>query len=111
MLSDQAYERLANFLRRSQMQEFVEDYPIPNEEYEETEDYGYPEMFEVVSSNINSIGFDHDSSTLYVRFYNGSLYVYYGVPEEIWLMFFNSESKGRFLWGHIRDYYSYERVE
>ena len=41
----------------------------------------YPEMKVVSSSNIAELGYDQESQTVYVRFLNGSLYIYKGVPE------------------------------
>jgi hypothetical protein len=37
-------------------------------------------MIPVSSSNIESIGYDEQNGQVYVRFLNGSLYVYKGVP-------------------------------
>lgn len=37
-------------------------------------------MIPVSSSNIESIGYDEQNEQVYVRFLNGSLYVYKGVP-------------------------------
>ena len=39
-----------------------------------------PEMIPVSSSNIESIGYDEPNQQVYVRFLNGSLYIYKGVP-------------------------------
>ena len=40
-----------------------------------------PDMIRVNSSNIAAIGYDSASQEVYVRFLDGSLYVYRGVPE------------------------------
>lgn len=39
-----------------------------------------PDMIPVSSSNIESIGYDEQNEQVYVRFINGNLYVYKGVP-------------------------------
>lgn len=69
------------------------------------------------SSNVHSIGIQVDPSgrgnrhELYVRFLDnrdgqrvgpGPLYVYYGVPIEVWDAFMMARSKGTFIWDQIR---------
>ena len=62
----------------------------------------------VVSSNVVAVGYkDND---LYVDFKSGS-YVYKDVPKEIYNALLASESKGKFMWAHIRDRYDYVRLE
>ncbi len=41
------------------------------------------EMINVSSSNVASVGYDEDSSTLQVEFINGGTYQYFDVPENI----------------------------
>lgn len=55
----------------------------------------------VVSSNVDSIGYDDNSRTLYVAFKNGSRYFYTDVPKELYTQFLNAPSKGKFLNQHI----------
>lgn len=63
---------------------------------------------QVVSSNVVAIGYkDND---LYVDFKSGS-YVYKDVPKEIYNALLAAESKGKFMWAHIRDRYDYVRLE
>ncbi len=57
----------------------------------------------VVSSNINSIGYDPESSTLEVEFINSGTYQYYGVPEDIYLKLRSSASIGKFFHDHIKN--------
>ena len=40
----------------------------------------------------------------------GSTYVYYGVPQDVWVAFMEASSKGRFFWAFIRGQYKYTRV-
>lgn len=63
----------------------------------------------VQSSNIDWIGYDEDSEELYVGFLNGSIYVYYDVPENIFNGFMNAGSKGRYLWAKVRDKFGYKK--
>ena len=64
----------------------------------------------VASSNVASIGYDAPTQTLEVEFVKGSVYQYYGVPEEMYRSIKNASSKGRFLNIYIRDSYPYSRV-
>jgi hypothetical protein len=47
---------------------------------------------------------------LYVRFKDGSLYVYHGVNLDVAVAFLECDSPGRFVWSHLRGQYSYEKV-
>jgi len=40
-------------------------------------------MHQVASSNVDSIGYDENTESLFVRFLNGSIYLYRGVPNII----------------------------
>ena len=51
----------------------------------------------VQSSNVASIGYDRDSSTLEIEFVSGSIYQYLNVPESIFTGLMNAPSKGSFL--------------
>jgi hypothetical protein len=55
------------------------------------------ERIPVQSSNVASIGYDLDSSTLEVEFLKGSIYQYFGVPESIYAGLINAPSKGTYL--------------
>jgi len=69
------------------------------------------EMIPVESSNLSAIGYDSDTSTLYVNFLNGSQYAYKEVPEEVFEEFKESDSKGQFLHRRIKlGGFEYERA-
>lgn len=73
------------------------------------------DMRPVESSNVDSIGYDYAKNELYVKFKNGSLYVYYHVPYAIYQSFLLAPSKGRFVWQVLRNYgkdnfYRYTRL-
>lgn len=68
------------------------------------------ERYSVASSNIASIGYDAQSQILEVEFLNGSIYQYYGVPENIYEQLAQAGSKGRFLNAYIKNAYGYSRV-
>lgn len=68
------------------------------------------ERYVVASSNLRSVGYDANSQTLEVEFINGTIYQYYGVPENIHEQLMQQQSKGRFLNIYIRNQYPYSRV-
>lgn len=51
----------------------------------------------VSSSNLASIGYDTNSSTLEVEFNNGRIYQYYGVPASKHSALMNASSHGQYL--------------
>ncbi|MCY3782253.1 MAG: KTSC domain-containing protein [Chloroflexi bacterium] len=64
----------------------------------------------VASSNVRSIGYDRDSETLEIEFNSGSIYQYFGVPEQMYDEIMRAPSKGRFVHQYIRNQYAYSRV-
>lgn len=64
----------------------------------------------VVSSNIDSIGYDAPSQTLEVCFKNGSIYQYFDVPEQVYRGLMSADSPGRYLNQNIKGLYRYARV-
>ena len=65
-------------------------------------------MIKVESSNVVAIGYKDNK--LYVDFKSGS-YVYYDVPQPVYDGLLKAESKGKYMWAHVRDVYSYERLK
>lgn len=70
-----------------------------------------PEMIPVSSSNIGSIGYDDQNQEVYVRFLNGSLYVYKGVPAHEYQNLMEAPSHGSYLNSNFKNVYPYERIE
>jgi len=64
----------------------------------------------VVSSTVESVGFDDDSSTLEIAFVDGSIYQYFDVPRAVYDMMLQADSPGGFLHQQIRGVYRYARV-
>jgi hypothetical protein len=62
------------------------------------------------SSNIESIRYDDETSTLEVRFLNGGVYQYFDVPEQVRRDFEQSDSKGKFLSSDIKGRFRYGKV-
>lgn len=65
-------------------------------------------MIPVSSSNLSSVGYEN--GTLYVRFHNGSLYSYSGVPESIYHGLMSAPSHGSYLASHVKNVYPYRRI-
>jgi len=68
------------------------------------------ERVPVTSSNVRSIGYDSDSQTLEVEFNDGSVYQYYGVPDNEHEGIMNADSKGKYLNSEIKKRYSYSKL-
>ncbi|HRY62240.1 MAG TPA: KTSC domain-containing protein [Candidatus Paceibacterota bacterium] len=64
----------------------------------------------VVSSNINSIGYDEVTSTLEVEFTSGDIYHYLNIPKYLFQQFLHSSSHGQFLNDFIRYNYKYQKI-
>ena len=70
-----------------------------------------PEMIPVESSNVESIGYDQENQIVYVRFLNGSLYIYKEVPEYEFENLLNAPSIGSYIHSNFKNVYPYERIE
>ena len=68
------------------------------------------EMTNVDSSNVASVGYDEDSSTLQVEFINGGRYQYFDVSEDVFVGLRDAESVGRYLVRTIKGVYRYSKV-
>ena len=68
------------------------------------------EKIPVTSSNVESIGYDEDSSTLQVEFKNGSTYQYFDVPVNIFTGLRDADSVGGYLAANIKGTYRYSKV-
>lgn len=64
----------------------------------------------VTSSNIASIGYDENTSTLEIEFLNNSIYQYFDVPQQIYQGLMQADSHGQFLAQNIKGIYRYSKV-
>ncbi|MCI0447737.1 KTSC domain-containing protein [bacterium] len=64
----------------------------------------------ITSSNIRSVGYDSQSSTLEVEFTSGDVYQYFNVPEHLYRQFSHAPSHGQFLDDSIRYNYRYQKI-
>lgn len=65
----------------------------------------------VSSSNIESVGYDEENQIMYVRFLNGTLYTYNGVPKQEYEGLLNAPSVGSYLHRNFKNVFPYERLE
>ena len=73
--------------------------------------YKSDEMIAVQSSNIESVGYDENDEEVYVKFLNGSVYVYRGVPLHDFEGLKDTPSVGSYLHRNFKNIYPYERIE
>ena len=65
----------------------------------------------VTSSDIASIGYDHDNMVLEIEFLSGTVYQYYDVPQSIYDGLMAADSHGKFHAAYIKNGgYRYEKV-
>jgi hypothetical protein len=64
----------------------------------------------VMSSNLDSVGYDPDASVLEIAFASGSVYQYSGVPRPIYLGLMSAASKGSYHHDYIRDCFPCRKV-
>ena len=63
-----------------------------------------PRMYPVESSAVAMIGYDAEAEEAYVKYLDGDLYAYEGVPAEVFEELANAESKGTFVNAVIKRY-------
>lgn len=68
------------------------------------------EMISVSSSNVSAVGYDNDTSTLQIRFNDGSLYQYFDVPKPIYVGLLAADSVGKFMHQNVKGAFRYSRV-
>ena len=68
------------------------------------------EMIPVVSSNIESIGYNEGTQILRVKFLNGAIYEYKNIPLIEFEQLKNTSSVGSYLNRNIARNYPYEKV-
>jgi len=66
------------------------------------------EMVPVISSNIESIGYDHEKEELHIKFKGGKTYMYKKVPISLYEELISAASIGKFFAANIRDHFNWE---
>lgn len=64
----------------------------------------------VESSHLKAVGFDEEAKVMEIEFWNGRVYRYFDVDEEVYDCFINSPSLGAFFYQHIRGWYEYQGI-
>ncbi len=70
-----------------------------------------PEMITVVSSLIESVGYDEESRKLYVQFHSGPTWAYEEVPPEVYQALREAPSVGRYFLKEIKGVYPGKKLE
>ena len=68
------------------------------------------EFISIESSHISGAYYDLDSSILYFRFKDGSIFEYYDVPEYEYQEFISSDSKGTYAHKNIYKNYKQNKI-
>lgn len=63
----------------------------------------------VISSNLKSVGYDSNTSTLEIEFHSG-LYEYYNVPQSIYNGLMDAPSKGSYFHQNIKDVFKFKKL-
>ena len=64
----------------------------------------------VISSDLQSVGYNATTHTLEIEFTNGSVYQYSGVPESIYKQLMSVSSHGKYFHAYIKNIYPYKQV-
>lgn len=67
-------------------------------------------MTPVKSSQIESVGHDETTSTLYIQFKSGGKYSYAGVSAETFQNFLHAESLGKYFGSEIKGRYPFTKI-
>lgn len=60
---------------------------------------------QLASTNLNTVAYDPDTSTLEVEFHSGGSYTYQGVTQDVYDGLLAAPSAGRYFHANIRDRY------
>lgn len=64
----------------------------------------------VTSSDILSVGYDAETHVLEIEFIKGSVYQYFGVPQEVYDGILWADSKGKYFHANIKNVYSFSKL-
>ena len=69
------------------------------------------DLIKVDSSMIYAVGYDPETQTLEVVFNRTGVYIYEGVPQEVYDGLLAAESKGRYMRAYIIDMYPTRKLK
>ncbi|WP_080629319.1 KTSC domain-containing protein [Leptospira santarosai] len=64
----------------------------------------------VSSSDLRSVGYDPNTSTLEIEFKGSEVYQYSAVPQSVYQSLLSAGSHGKFFHQNIKDRFSYHKV-
>ena len=64
----------------------------------------------VQSSNLKIVGYDDQQKILEIEFLNGRIYLYSGVPNEVYVALMEAPSHGKFFARFIKDQFPTTRI-
>lgn len=67
-------------------------------------------MIPVSSSNLDAVGYDEKSKTLYITFHKSGTYAYDNVPESVYKGLMAASSKGQYHKAYIKRSFPYRRL-
>jgi hypothetical protein len=67
-------------------------------------------MTTVMSSQIESVGYDEDDEILYIEFKKGTVYKYLDVPKSLYNQLIKNDSIGSFFTHNIKFSFEYEKL-
>ncbi len=65
------------------------------------------EMHYVDSSNLESVGYDENTNTLFVEFKKSGIYKYFGVPKYVFEELLTASSPGTYLNDRVKNVYPF----
>ncbi|AUH01196.1 KTSC domain-containing protein [Pectobacteriaceae bacterium CE70] len=65
----------------------------------------------VSSTELFSVGYDPETSTLEIEFLNGSLYQYKGVARMIYEELMSTSAKNRYYTRYVKNSFPYEKIQ
>lgn len=69
------------------------------------------ERLPVMSSDINSVGYDADGQLLEIEFHKGGIYQYFNVPQNVYDGLMAADSKGKYFNLNVKKAgYSYSKL-
>lgn len=64
----------------------------------------------VVSTNVESVGYDESSRTLEIEFHDGSIYQYFDVPRNVFQELMTAASIGAYVNRELKGRFNYRQV-
>lgn len=98
---DEMINAMYEYAEKSHRYGMPPDHKYHTDVRDENVDRDYP-LEKVDSSQIQAAGYDEKNQLLYIQFYGGSVYVYYGVVKYIYDGFLKSASKGKYFGEYIK---------